>query len=403
MTDRGYVLHKSRPTAEAALRNLLGPAEELPYALAAHPSERRGTVVVVGAGPSLDRTAHHLPRLIEEGASVFTVNTALPKVAQHCEPDVVIAREIVDVSAHLAHPARLRVLDLGAHERVWAAAMKAGPCAWFIAGADQYFDLAATIGVRPLFGGQAAVTSAVALAEQWGAARIVLLGCDLAIDDDGRSYADGTAFSGQRAVIGADGMAENGGDGFAVKQAAHEAAGIRGWPEREITTVLERWGGGEPLRTTTQWLDQITWLATFAARHPEIVCLDATGAGARKPRWTQIRPDAACDVRDWAGPWGPVVGRMQQLPPFRACVREHLAAQAARIDALAANTSHPDGNPLAIPDLMRGVDFAELMAARDVTLACDGDGDVLAKIAAVYGERGAFVEAARAIGAIIGR
>lgn len=394
-TDRGYVLHKSRPTAEAVLRNLLGPAAELPYVLGARPSERRGTVVVVGAGPSLDRTAHHLPRLIEEGASVFTVNTALPKVAQHCEPDVVIAREIVDVSAHLAHPARLRVLDLGAHERVWVAAMKAGPCAWFIAGADQYFDLAATIGVRPLFGGQAAVTSAVALAEQWGAARIVLLGCDLALDDDGRSYADGTAFSGQRAVIGADGMAENGGDGFAVKQAAHEAAGIRGWPEREITTVLERWGGGEPLRSTTQWLDQITWLATFAARHPEIECIDATGAGARKPGWTEW----ACETVLWGqAPFdGGVVGRMQQLPPFRARVREHLAAQAARIDALAANTSHPDGNPLAIPDLMRGVDFAELMAARDVTLACDGDGDVLAKIEAVYGERGAFVEAARVL------
>jgi len=395
--DRGYVLHKSRQSAEAALSNLLTRAPELPYALGARSGQRVGTAVVVGAGPSLADTVRYLPQLIEDGATVFTVNTALPLVAQHCEPDVVIAREIVDVSQHMRHRAWLRVLDLGAHPRVWEAAMREGPCAWFIPGADQYFALSYAVGARPLFGGQAALTSAVALAEEWGAARIVLLGADLATADDGRSYADGSAFSGQRATIGADGMAENGGEGFAVKQAAHAAAGIKGWPEREITTVVERWGGGS-LRTTTQWIDQIGWLANFAARHPDIQCIDATGAGARKPMWIEQRVERA------HGAGQTMAMPMTKLDPeaLRSRARVHLAGQVELIDTLAANVSTPGGSPLAIPGLFAGVDFVELMAARDVTTSCEGPGTTMEKIAAVYGEHGAFVEAARRVAEMLG-
>lgn len=388
MTDRGYLLHKSRPSAEAALANLFGAARSMPYAVGQQPGVREGTVVVVGAGPSLDATIGELPRLRRMGASIFTVNTALPKVAAVLEPDVVIAREIVDVSQHMAHPARLRVLDIGANARVWEAAQRAGPCAWFVPGVDQYFDLAVELGVRPLFGGVAAVTSAVALAYEWGARRIVLMGCDLALGDDGRSYADGTAFGGQRATIGDDGMAVNGGEGFAAKQAAHEAAGIKAYPEREVTCVVERWGGGAPLRTTTQWIDQVSWLANFAGRHPEVTCVDATGGGARKGGW--IETEARALHFDSA----PVMAHMVEPRDHGEKLRRYFGEQVERLGAISTLTMHPLGRPLTVPGVLRGVDFVELVAARGVALACEQDVPVREKIAAVYGDDGAFCEAA---------
>lgn len=379
--ERAFALHRAGPIGEAILRNLPA-AMALPYAFAAERPARRGTMVCVGAGPSLDRTGPELARLQREGALILTVNTALPAVSKHVVPDVVLVREIVDVSSHLAHPAGLRVLDLGANHRVWEAAMRAGPCAWFVSGNDHLFRLARTIGRRPLFGGPAALTACVALAEEWGAAEIVLLGCDLAIAEGGASYASGSAFSGQRADIDEHGVAVNSGEGFAVKQRQHALAGVEAYPTREATAEVERWGGDGLLRTTTQWLPQIEWLASWARVRPGGVFLhDATGSGARKCGWfeeivghVEVKPGTRVAI----GPVCTVCGLTHHARVHTVCgpialarVRAHLLAEAEMLETVCANVVHPEGNPIGVPGILSGADFTETLEAGAVVLACE--------------------------------
>ena len=198
--DRAFTFYRSRLVAEAWLTNLLD-ACALPYAFGPRPASRAGTAVCVGAGPSLERTGPELARMQAAGALIATVNTALPAVARYCTPDVVLVRETVDVSSHLAHPAHLRVLDLGASPAVWDAAMapmrereaasraaveraaadgyagvalpdRCPEVAWFVPGSTNTFELALTLGVRPLFAGPAALTALVALVEEIGRAHV---------------------------------------------------------------------------------------------------------------------------------------------------------------------------------------------------------------------------------------
>lgn len=380
-----YTKHRSRPVAEAMIANVMRHGGTVPYALDHRPVTRRGTVVCVGAGPSLDRTGPELARLQKAGARIFTVNTALPAVARWCVPDVVMVREIVDVSSHLAHPAGLRVLDVGASPRVWDAAIAHGPCAWFFPGAPQYYSAARALGLRPLFGGPAALTGAVALAEAWGALEVVLVGCDLALGDDGSSYASGSAFEGQRATIGDDGVAMNHGPGYVTKLRQHEAAGVEAYPFREATSEVERYGGGT-LRTTTQWLSQLEWLANFAKRHPEIGCVDATGSGARKAGWLELPPEARAT--------GSLTVRLPapdaSIPDrFRAIVLE----ECDRAMATAVNVLHPDGNPHHVPGFASGTAVVDALAAAWLLEIGEGEEDVAAKVRAAYGE--AFPDAVR--------
>lgn len=380
-----YTKHRSRPVAEAMIANVMRHGGTVPYALDHRPVTRRGTVVCVGAGPSLDRTGPELARLQKAGARIFTVNTALPAVARWCVPDVVMVREIVDVSSHLAYPARLRVLDVGASAKVWDAAIAQGSCAWFFPGAPQYYSAARALGLRPLFGGPAALTGAVALAEAWGALEVVLVGCDLALADDGRSYAAGSAFDGQRATIDDHNVAINHGPGYVEKIRQHEAAGVEAYPLREATAEVERYGGGT-LRTTTQWLSQLEWLANFAKRHPEIGCVDATGSGARKAGWMELPPEARAT--------GSLTVRLSSPDPsvpdrFWALVLE----ECDRAMATAVNVLHQDGNPHHVPGFLRGTPIVDALAAAWMLDIVHGAGDGLAKIRGVYGD--AFTDAAR--------
>ncbi len=120
--ERAWLLYKSRAVMEATIANLTR-ARALPYALG--PTYGRiGAFVVVGAGPSLSTTGPYLPELQKLGLTICTVNTALKAVAKYVEPDVVLVREVVDVSSHLDAPATLRVLDIGASPKVWDAAIE---------------------------------------------------------------------------------------------------------------------------------------------------------------------------------------------------------------------------------------------------------------------------------------
>lgn len=386
--ERGWVLAKSALVMDACVTNMRA-ARDLPYAFRPHRGSRSGMFVCVGAGPSLTTTGPELARLQREGAVVCTVNTALSAVNRYVVPDVVLAREVVDVSSHLEHPAGLRVLDLGASPKVWDVARSRGPCAWFIPGALQYFELAREYEARPLFGGPAAMTALVALVAEWGAASVVLVGCDLALAEDGTSYAAGSAFSGQRAVIGADGIAVNGGEGFAVKQAQHAAGGVDAWPEREGTVVIERYGGGQ-IRTTTQWYDQVPWLGDFCARNPDIACIDATGAGARKPWWKEF---PTTKMLGGPGTRLPVVDALPPEAHDRALA--HVLAQCETAWTVADNVVHPEGTVVMVPRLLEGCDVVDAAAAGELLRVQESGASVVDKVRAAYGT--AWPEAAQRV------
>jgi len=388
--ERAFAWHRSGPVAEAWLTNLLD-APDMPYALGARHVSRSGTCVCVGAGPSLSRTGPELRRMQEAGALICTVNTALPAVSRYCVPDVVLAREVVDVSSHLAHPAGLRVLDLGASPEAWDVARVMGPTAWFIAGSTNTFELAATIGVRPLFGGPSALTAMVALCEEWGAAEIVLVGCDLAFASDGSVYADGSAFSGQRATFDANGVATNAGDGFAAKLAQHAAGGVEPYPTQETTLEIDGYDG--PVRTIAQWAEQIEWLATFAHRRADIVCVDATGSGAKKPGWRAAEMLSLDIVRSFdrhgyaMSPW-PSRPRYAALDAeaVRTSVRVHLTRQVDVAEEVAVNALHPDGDPACVDGLLEGFDVVDMLAARSLLAGAESSAPTIVRIRHAYGK-----------------
>ncbi len=393
--ERAFALYKSRLVMEAMASNLVRLGA-MPSATSAQVRERSGTYVCVGAGPSLSTTGPDLVRLQQEGAVICTVNTALRAVNKYVVPDVVLAREVVDVSSHMQHPAGLRVLDLAASPKVWDAARAMGPCAFFIAAAAQNLELSAQLEERPLFGGPAALTAMVALCEAWGAARVILVGCDLALADDGTSYAVGSAFDGQRATISESGIATNSGAGFAMKQAQHEAGGTPPPPTHEATIEIDRWGGGR-IRTTAQWADQIPWLADFSDRHQDIDCIDATGAGARKPGWWERdASEVTCAATE-----------MTRVPAFssvpvgrRAAAVQHLRSQCESAIALSATVLDAEGCVVAVPGYLSGMDHVEAAAAGGMLTNLESLAAPADKVRRAYSEE--LPEAARRLLAILG-
>jgi hypothetical protein len=395
-SDRAFAIDKAQLTMTSLASNIRA-AEWLPYALPSGRSSRSGVFVCVGAGPSLSATGPELARLQREGALICTVNTALAAVNKYVVPDVVLAREVVDVSSHLRHPAGLRVLDISASPKVWDAAIAMGPTAFFC----PYVEVACTLGVRPMFGGPAALTALVQLVQEWGAARIVLVGCDLALADDGKSYADGSAFSGQKAAVDpVSGVATNSGDGFDAKTSQHLAAGLRAYPRQESTIVIDRYGGGS-IRTTPQWADQIPWLEEFARRHPDIECVDATGSGARKGGWIE-RPIGDVDGlgRDLVDSDEPIclasVPALERINPAKhAAAIAAIAAQCRTTLDVCANVVDPEGTIVAVPGYLEGADVVDLAAAGELVLNREKRGSVVDKIKGAYGS--SLPNAAKAI------
>ncbi len=271
--DRGYILHRALPSVLGLVANLK-KAHLRSYALGP-PMAYNGTAVIVGAGASLATSGDLLREAQSDGALVFTTNTALPALGtMGIAPDVVLAREAIDVSAQMEHPARRVIVDLAAHPNVFAFADS-----WFVAGGLQWFDVAAKLGVRPLFGGTASLTACVELARQWGATRVILVGVTLAFDHDGESYAPGTGYAGLRATHRADGLIDLDGPGADAQRDVNGGM----YPTTQQVRWVEGQGGPRVAQLLT-WADQQTWLENFADRHPAIECIDASG-GALKSGW----------------------------------------------------------------------------------------------------------------------
>lgn len=388
--ERDWAMSRARQVAEATARNVRFLEDcgigSLPCAvpLGERSFARRGTYVVVGAGPSLSRTGHLLPAFREAGAAILTVNTALPAVRQHLEPDAVVAREAADVTGALAGlgPETLRCIDLGSFPRVLRTCAETGPTAWFIAAAVSNYELAARLGVRPLYGGSAALTAAVALADAWGAAEIVLLGVDLAIGPDGATYARGTAYEGQTARIDGDEVVLSG-DGLDRRRAVSIAGGISLPASRTGVISVPAYGGTGDVLTQSVWVDQIEWLSGRAWRDSTLRCVDATGEGAAKPGWFEMTPSAALEALRDRREERPTISVEDVPPGMIGPAADWLLAQARAARTLAMTAVHADGCVAAVPGA-HDLDVVSLAAAPGQLRAIEGRGGIREKILGVY-------------------
>ena len=173
--DSGFTRYKSRSVLSWTMANLPRCADHPPIGHMGRPFAGR-TVFVVGAGPSLAGNVAALKEHAKRGHPVVCVNAAAaPLASAGITPDVVVARESLDLTDQVeATDARLIVLEVGVHPDTWTAAFSR--LAWFIPGYPRQIELAYQLGEEPIFGGPAALCSAVAVTERWGAARIVLVG-----------------------------------------------------------------------------------------------------------------------------------------------------------------------------------------------------------------------------------
>ena len=356
--DRGYILHRALPSVLGLVANLR-KAHLRGYALPLVPPRDNGTAVIVGAGASLATSGDLLREMQADGALVFTTNTALPKLSEFLVPDVCVAREAIDVSAQLRYPVRCPIVDLAAHPSVWDAAGlvysgevgRVSDPRWFVAGGLQWFDLAAKLGVRPLFGGTASLTACVELARQWGATRIVLVGVTLAFERGGASYAPGTAYGDLRAKEDGLDTVTLSGPGLDAQLAVNGGR----YPARQSARWVSDQHGGR-LRQLLPWHDQMVWLENFAARHPAIECIDASG-GALKTGWHID-----------ANPRGtPMEMPEASAAPDTAAALADIARQCESTDAVAsAVLSHgviPD-----LPGYLDGADIVEAASAASLLL-----------------------------------
>lgn len=275
---RAWMLRRAKPVTLAMIANLRTVRDaSLPYATRSLPVDH--DAIVCGAGPSLTAL---LPQIAQAGGVLYTVNSAAPAVAQVRRPDVIVAREVSDCSPHLRESGET-VLDIGASPEAFRVARSLGRVSWFMPAGVHLVGLAATLGVRPLDAGSAALTAAVALAIARGARSVWLCGVDLAYADDGRAYADGSAYAGQPVAFDDEGRAHV--QGESEQRAAHERAGME-WSGTVMETELVRaFGGVGSRRSIWAWSDQARWLEALSTRAARY---HVAGGGRRLAGWREV-------------------------------------------------------------------------------------------------------------------
>lgn len=348
---RAFAERKAPHIVENTIRNL-ARLTEIPLVA---PS-RMGAALVVGAGPSLDEA--HLEQLAAR-AHTLTVNTAARAVCERIAPDVLVARESLDVSAHivdLRHKPGVIALDIGCHAQLVEAALaEVGPgrVAFFIPAALDRFWLAASLHLEPVYGGTASLTAAVALAERCSSTSIALAGVDLAFRrGDGRGYSAATPFAAVVASPGPTGDTVRIEGGDAQRELA-ESSGHHPPPRVQRTTLVEANDGGEPVRATGPWLDQIEWLETFAARRPDVRLHRGNGVAL---------------LRGWRPGWPAESYRDGGRLSLAMARPEHVEAARReynrQIDcALRITEAYGVGQVARVPDLLDGCGAVEMHAA----------------------------------------
>ena len=254
-------------------------------------------VLIVGAGMSLHEHADEVKERAKSSL-VFAVNTAAPRLAQMGVPiDLLVSIEAVDTSEQLRASAgnvAAYCIDVAAHDNVWRAAIDSGkPVLWSACQTAHGMEVLDALEVQPVYMGGAAVTCAAALAYQWGARSIGLVGIDCA-RADGQTYAPGTAWGALRFGWGKtdDEKAETRivYTGTEERDALHDRCGIARIPNVRKPYPWPCNDGTEGF-TTAEILDQFLWFSEWrAGLRRDVHCWTIADRGARIDGWTTERP-----------------------------------------------------------------------------------------------------------------
>lgn len=285
--EYAFALHRAELQSRTIVQNLveLAAMDVRAAVPASAPTERRGTAIVVGAGPSL---SGHLDavRHLSSTATIYAVNAALPALRSAGIPvDWLIVRESLDQSRHLHGGGFANVaLDIAAHAETWKVAKREKARIHLFAPATQTWSIPVGLGMRPLYGGTAALTGACALAAEHGAETVAIFGVDLAVID-GAAYDRGSAYGEVRGEI--EGGALKMRDTAAWRSSAI-AAGVEPEPELRVLDMVECWDGE---RRPALHREQLDWLGVFARRgHRDgFECYDAGERGAKKEGWQNAK------------------------------------------------------------------------------------------------------------------
>lgn len=349
------------------------------------PADRRGTAIVVGAGPGL---ADHVDALRRAAghATIFAVNASLGALRNAgIRASWVVARESLDQSHHLEAGGFDRAaLDVACHPAIWDEAERHAPGAVhaFVAGATQFFQIADALDVRPLYGGTAALTAAVQLAFELGAKRIVLVGVDLAVVD-GDAYSALSPYGAVKGEVKGDVVH------FTETQRWDEGArrvGAVPEPKLQRADIRRCWDGVE---RPAMHASQLDWLGTFARRAARagVECVDTSRKGIAKEGWSH---DPEHGLAPWGtrpervtGPRGGVIAAERA-----AALLDQIRAEVPFYQALAADPTSALRSEAHLPSQV-----IETMAAGATTLALR-EGSVRARIEGVaraFGEAAGWV------------
>ena len=351
---QAFALHKAKHTIEAFASNLRRLVALPTFDVC--PLQRGTTAVICGAGPSLPDALEAIGAASESGHTIIAVNTAARAIDEAgIRLDLVVARESLDVSAHLElnrEPRFGYALDVHAHPRCFDAAGSAA--LWFLPGSLQSFDAAAKLGVAPLFAGSAALTAAVALAHRMGFERLILAGVDLAFADDGAAYGAGTHFQDLRASAVRGGVVHL--QGREAQAALASSSGQRAPLDAEDVRIVAMQDGSAGY-ALSPWVDQAEWLEAFAGRCYDRQLQRIGSAGIRLESWkpvTMMLPHRSMDEIEIQGV------SVVAFDRYMASVLDQCDRAEAICDAVMS------GDVLACSGLMAGCDLVESHAAGDL-------------------------------------
>ena len=363
--ESGFIRHKLRQVCEHTITNL-GRLDEMPGVLDhSRPLEGR-TVVVVGAGPSLEGNGEYLVDAQARGIPIIAVNASDSACrAYGVKPDVMLARESLDIADQIeASDARMVVVDISVRPDTWDAARdRDGEARWFIPVYPRHVQVCRRLGIRPMYGGTSALCSAVSLAMVWGAARIVLVGVDLAGTTDGRVYhrdaPRGTARAHEDRDTGALVWTDDDADAD-----RHLRSGQPTPPREQAFDQVPSMDWGDMLPVLPTWQNQREWLTTEAGRRlGRLECINATEGGGGIVYW---RSQTLRYVLAGEDPRDPVElpGGQEIIPYQIQRLREDMAHDANAIDHLSESMLEAGGPSLRmLAHLPRAVDQSCLVEA----------------------------------------
>ena len=308
------ILQRAEPCTMAMLENLVHMPSAVHWSRLGRPLDGR-TAVIVGAGPSLDRNVEVL-RERQDSVCVFAVNTSAGALVHAgVAIDVLVSIESVPLIPHIAEAVQRRwvrtvALDLAAAPAMWRYTLDYGTPIWFSSRSPEALEVTEAVGVPALSHGNAGVTAAAALAHEWGASRIVLVGHDLSFGA-GPAYADGAGWSGLKVVRDLDGLHFS---GRADRELAHDAGGIPRLP-RDRSAIMVPGYYTEQVATTGDYLWQLRWFERVA-RVWDTDLINSTEGGARITGWDQLHlVDALTDEGGPLSVWGSaVLGDVDRAP-----------------------------------------------------------------------------------------